>query len=267
MSIYQFNSYKDFFNDWVQKQPKSGHGEYRRLAISLGVSTTLISQIFNGNKQVSLEIASDICDYLHLNDDESEYFLLLVEHDKAGSYKLQNRIKKQVKDRQDKAKKLENRLKKETVLDETARQTYYSSWIYPALRILVDLPSMSSIEQIATHLEIPKNQLIKILDFMMQNNLIIQQNGKFEMGSSSVYLPPSDPLASRNHQNWRNLGYQKMIFSNESNFFYTGLYSLSEEVADHIRQKLPDFIEDILKRVKPSHSETTRCLNIDFFEF
>lgn len=267
MSIYQFDSYKNYFNDWVQKQPKSGHGEYRRLAVALNVSTTLISQIFNGDKQVSLEIASDICDYLHLNDEESEFFLLLVEHDKAGSYKLQNRLKKQIKDRQEKAKKLENRLKKETVLDEASRQIYYSNWVYPALRILVDIPSLNSIDKLSEHLQIPKNHLLKMIDFMIQKKLIVQKNNEFAMGPSTVYLPATDPLVSRHHQNWRNLSYQKMIIQNESNFFYTGLYSLSEETANEIRQQLPDFVEEILKKVRPSPSKTSRCLSIDFFDF
>lgn len=267
MSVYQFDSYKNFFNDWVAKQPRKGHGEYRRLALALGVSTTLISQVFNGDKEISMEMASEICDYLHFNDEESEYFLLLVEFSKAGSFKLQTRLKKQIKDRQEKAKKLENRLKKETVLDEVSRQIYYSSWMYPALRILVDIPEMSDVEKISERLQIPKNQLLKFLDFMLKNHLIIQKNNQLKIGPSSVYLPPSDPLANRNHQNWRNLAYQKMTLHNDESFFYTGLYALSDAVADELRKTLPDFIEEILKKIKPSKSETTRCLNIDFFEF
>jgi len=267
VSIYQFNSYKMFFNDWVARQPKNGHGEYRRLALALGVSTTLISQVFNGDKDISLEMASDICDYLHLNDEESEYFLLLVEMEKAGSFKLKNRLSKQIKDRKDRAKKLENRFKKETVLDESARQIYYSSWIYPALRILVDIPDLNDIEKISERLLIPKNQLLKFLEFMVKHNLIIQKQNKLKMGPSSVYLPATDPLANRNHQNFRNLAIQKMNFHNDESFYYTGLYSLSESVANELRKALPDFIEELLKKVKPSASETARCLNIDFFEF
>lgn len=39
-SIYQFDNYKKFFNSWIENQPKKGHGEYRRLALHLNVSTT-----------------------------------------------------------------------------------------------------------------------------------------------------------------------------------------------------------------------------------
>ena len=69
----------------------------------------------------------------------------------------------------------------------------------------------------------------------------------------------------------------KNIFKNQSfdenNFFLLAGPCVVEseelvfEVAEKIRKKLPQFIEDILKDVKPSKSETTRCLNVDFFEF
>lgn len=65
-SIFTFDDYKKYFNEWVHNQPKHGHGEYRRLSISLGVSTTLISQIFKGDKQISLEMANELCEYLEL---------------------------------------------------------------------------------------------------------------------------------------------------------------------------------------------------------
>lgn len=267
VKVYHFNSYKKYVNSWIEQQPNNGHGEYRRLALALGISTTMISQIFKGEKEISLELACEMTEYLLLNEDEADYFLLLVEHSKSGSYKLKARFQKQILDRQEKAKKLENRLRKEQTLDDQEKITYYSTWIYPAMRIMVDIPEVNSVDDIASRLQIPKNQIMKMLDFLVEKNIVVQKNGKLQMGPTHLYLPPSDPLAVRNLQNWRQLSFQKMNFQNDETFFYSGQYALSEEVAQYIRQILPDFIEDILKRVKPSPSETTRCLNVDFFEF
>ena len=267
VSIYQFDSYKKYFNSWVEQQPKKGHGEYRRLSLALNVSTTMVSQIFNSEKDLSLEMACEMAEYLLLNDEESDYFLLLVEHSKAGSSKLRSRLQKQIKDRQEKAKKLENRLKNVTVLDIHAKQIYYSSWLYPAIRLLTDIPEVNSADQIAQRLSVPKNQVLKVLDYLIKNQIVIQKSGKLSMGPAHTYLAPEDPLAHRHMQNWRQLAFQKMNFSNDENFFYTGQYALSKEVATEVRKQLPDFIEAILKKVKPSKSETVQCLNIDYFEY
>lgn len=267
LSIYSYDSYKQYFNEWVLAQPKHGHGEYRRLALALNVSTTMVSQIFNSEKELSMEMACEVCDYLVFNDDESEYFLLLVEYSKAGSHKLKKRLIKQIKERQEKAKKLENRLKKDQVLDEAVKQIYYENWIYPAIRILTDIPEINTAEQIAERLQLPKNFIMKSLNYLIKNNIVIQKGDKLSMGPAHIYLSPNDANLTKHLNNWRVLGFNKMNMKNEENFFYSGQYALSEEVAAMIRKKLPDFIEEILKQVKPSPSETTRCLSIDFFEF
>ncbi len=267
VSIYQFDSYKKYFNSWVAQQPKNGHGEYRRLALALNVSTTMVSQIFNSEKDLSLEMACEMTEYLIFNDDEADYFILLVELSKAGSVKLKARLGKQIKDRQEKAKKLENRLKNVTTLDDSAKQIYYSSWIYPAIRMLVDIPEINNVDQISQRLFLPKNQIIKALDYLLKHQIVIQKGQKLSMGPAHIYLAPTDPLATRQLHNWRQLAFQKMNMNHEENFFYTGQYALSKEVALEIRKQLPDFIEGILKQVKPSKSETVQCLNIDYFEY
>jgi len=267
VKIYHFDSYKDYVNAWIQQQPNNGHGEYRRLALALGISTTMISQIFHGPKDLSLELACETMEYLSLDEDESDFFLLLVEFSKAGSVKLRSRLKRQIKERQEKAKKLENRLRKEHTLDDQSKQQYYSNWLYPGIRILTDLPEINSAEVLAERLQMPKNQILKMISFLLETKLIVQREGKLAIGPAHIYLPPTDPLSTRNLQNWRHLAFQKMNFQTDETFFYSGQYALSEEVAQHIRKTLPDFVESTLKLVRPSPSETVRCLNIDFFEF
>ncbi len=267
ISIYQYQSYKDYFNTWVGQLPKNGHGEYRRLALALNVSTTLISQIFNSEKDLSLEMACEMTEYMHFNDDESDYFLLLVNYNKSGSNKLTNQLLRQIKEKQVHYKNLSARLKKDKKLNEEAKQIYYSNWIYPAIRILIDIPHINTAEQISSRLNIPKNQAIKALDFLIKNNIVIQKNNKLYMGDAHLYLSAHETLTNQHLSNWRQVGFQKMSFQNEQNFFYTGQYALSEKVAEQIRKDLPDFIETVLKKVRPSDSETVRCLNIDFFEY
>lgn len=266
ISIYQFDSYKNYFNAWVTQQPKKGHGEYRRLALALNVSTTMISQIFNSQKDLSLEMACEMTEYLLLNDEESDYFLLLVELSKAGSSKLRSRLQKQIKTRQEKAKKLQNRRDSATVLDDQAKQVFYSNWLYACIRLMSEIPEINNVDQIAQRLSVPKNEVMKVTDFLLKNNLLTQKSGKISRGPATVYLPAADPLVYRLHWNWRQLALQKMTFASENNFFYTSQYCLSEEACELIRKKLPDFIDDIVEIVKPSASETIRCLNIDYFE-
>jgi len=267
ITVYNYLSYKQFYNDWVLNQPNGGHGEYRRLAIAMDVSTTMISQVFKADKHLSLEIAAEMAEYLSLDDDESEYFLMLVEYERAGSYKLQSRLRKQLSLKQAAAKKLENRVKSNNELGEQEKVIFYSSWIYSGVRMLTDIERFNNANDIAEYLNIPKNQVQKVLEFLIANRLVVQEKNRLKMGPARTHVGSSSSLVSRIHQNWRIQGMNRLSLSDEDNFFYTGPMVLSQDIAEKIRLELPAFVERLNAEVLPSKSETVRCLNIDWFKY
>lgn len=267
LTIFTFNDYKKYFNSWVDSQPKQGYGEYRRVAQALGLSTTMVSQVFKADKHLSMEMAADLCDYLGLNDDENDYFLLLVEYQKAGSFKLRAKFEKQIKKAQEKSAKLESKIKKDVELSDADKTVYYSSWLYQATRLLSDIESFNDADEIAQKLNVPKNQIIKVLQFLIETNLCRRDKGKLKMGPAITHLPAGSPVVTRHHLNWRIRAYQQMTMPDEKNFFATVPMVLSESLAEKFRQELPQLVQNIIGEVAPSPSETVRCFNIDYFEF
>jgi len=266
MSLYEFDDYKTFFNSWVEQLPKKGHGEYRRLANALGISTTMISQVFKGDKHVSLELACEICDYLNFNDEETEYFLLLVELSRAGSHKLRSKFQRLIKARQEKAKKIENRVKKDLELSEQAKSVFYSSWIYSAARLLSAVPEYQDVSSIAQKLNLPRQQIQKVVSFLVENGLCEWKEQKLTTGNVATHLGSSNLMVAKHHQNWRLQGFQKMIGNNDDDLFFTLPCALSKKDKELIRAKLLEWIVEIRKIVGPSDSEVVQCLNIDWFE-
>lgn len=266
MSIYDFFEYKQFFNAWVLKQPNGGHGEYRRVAQNLGVSTTMISQVFKGEKHLSLEMACELTEYLNLSDDETEYFLLLVEFNRAGSYKLQKKLEKQVRARSEKAKKIENRVKRDFELNEDAKLIFYSSWIYSGIRLTSSISDFQDVVSISQKLNLPRNQVQKVVDFLVQHGLCKQdQDGRITTGNVATHLGSSNLLVAKHHQNWRLQGFQKMSFQSDDDLFFTLPCALSKKDSELLRAKMLEWIIEIRRVVGPSDSETVRCLNIDWF--
>jgi len=267
VNIFEFKDYKAYFNSWVETLPKGGRGEYRKLSQRLNVSTTMVSQVFRGDKHLSLELASDLCDYLNLSEQETDYFFLLVEYARAGSFGLQQKLLRRISIAQEAAQKLEARLKKDKELTEDTKAVFYSSWMHSAVRNLVAVPALSNVQAISERLHLPLPQVQKVLDFLLKEGLVVRDESRLVVGPRRTHLGAESPLAARHHQNWRTFGFQKMILSEPNNLFYTGPMSLSAEVAQMVRKELPAFIEKINKWVIPSPSEVTKCLNIDWFEF
>lgn len=269
-SIFNFSDYKEFVNSWIEVQNAKNTDEkvsYRRVASHLNISSTMISQIFKGDKQLSLEMAYELCSFLNLSSSEIDYFLILVELQKAGSYKLKKHYEEKIKLMQDYHKVMEARLKSDITLDEENKQIFYSNWIFSAVRMLSGIPGLNDIQSFAQRLQVSEETMVKVVSFLLENNLCIKKEGKIEQGPAKTFIGSSSSLTQRHHQNWRLLGLQKVYPNNNENLFYTCPMSVSKKVADEIRKELPNFIDKINKMVLASESEVVRCFNIDWFEF
>ena len=266
MSVFEFLEYKAFIRAWMASQPKAGRGLFRQWAEQLRVSTTLMSQVFNGEKELSLEMASDFCDLLGFSDAEADYFLLMVEYARAGSRSLKQRLKRKLQAEQNRAQNLSQRLKVEELPDFT-KAIFYSSWMYAGIRNLTAIPQFQNVESLADHLKMPRLQVQKIVEFLLENGLCQLEQGSLQVGSKRTHLGAQSPLVAKHHQNWRLHSFQKMPLQRDEDLYFTFPMSLSVEDAAKIRRYLPTVIEEIHKIVGPSESETVRCLNLDFFEY
>lgn len=267
MSVFEYHDYKPFINDWIHSLPKQGRGELKRISEYLGVSTTMMSLVFRGNKHLNLELASVLAEYLALNEEETDFLFLLVEYQRAGSQRLKQKLRRKVLKEQSKAMELKNRLAKDTELSAEANAIFYSSWMYSGVRNLTALDSENSIQSISERLKLPIGQVRKVIEFLVNNNLCKMDGDRIGVGPGRTHIGSDNLLTVKHHQNWRIHGFTKMPFSENSNLFYTAPMSLSIETAEKIRLYLPSFIEKITKWVHPSKSETVRCLNIDWFDY
>lgn len=268
MSVFDTFDYKDFLRTWVSERPGGGRGEYRRMAEALSVSTTLVSQVVNGEKHFSLELASDLCDYMGLRDREADHFLLLIEYARAGTHAYRQRLKKRLDEAREKALKLSERLDKDRDLTETQAAVYYSNWAYTAVTHLIAIDPMLSVDALAERLKLPRYSVAKVIEFLMETGILVPRNGGgLDIGTKHTHLSSDSPFVVRHHHNWRLQAFSRMNFAHNEDLFYTSPMSMSDETAGLVRRELVNVVERVLKLVGPSPSEVVRCLNIDWFAY
>ena len=267
MTIYESSDYKEYLRNWVESRPAGGRGEYRRMAQVLGVSTTLISQVVNGDKHFSMENANTLCEHLGFNDREADFFLLMVEHARAGSFNYAQRVERRIRFAREEALKLQTRVQNDRQLNPVEMATYYSDWTFTGVTNLVACDSSADIEILAKRLQISRAQAARVLEFLLESGILVRKDAGLDMGAKWTFLSKDSPFVAKHHQNWRLQGFHAMNYRRKDDFFLTGPMSLSKDVADQVLKALPDFVEKITKWVGPSPSEVVRCLNIDFFDY
>ena len=265
MNIFEFNNYKKFVNKRILEMPKRGHGQYRKMSIYLAVSSVNVSQIFKGDRELTVEQACSLCEFFGLAELESQYFVNLVEFERAGTHQLKTMIKKRLGEIHDKAQDLKHRLVQQKQLNEETRAIFYSNWYFSGIRLATSIPHLQTVDSISERFDLPLTTVNRVLLFLMQHGLCIEEKGKFRMGPSSTHLEASSPLVSRHHLNWRMKGIEKMEHFSSEELFLTLPCSLNLPAMKAIRKELVDVIERVTKIVDDAPSERVACFNIDFF--
>lgn len=266
MKIFDFDDFRAFINWKIASLENKGRGQYKRIAEHLGVHTTLVSQIFRDIKMLSLEHALALSEYFGLNPTETEYLLLLVQKDRAGTQRLKLLFEKQASRLRAQAQKLENRLPYDTVLSEADKALYYSEWYFGAARILTSIPGFSTAETLSKALDIPISNVNRILEFLLARGLCIEdKKGKLAVGPKRTFLESDSNLIGRHHTNWRMRAIEHYPRMTTQDFAYTSPLSISERGFLKVREELRVLAERVAKIVSDDDvQENLVCFNIDW---
>ena len=266
MKIYNYTCYKNYIREYISAMPKSGRGQFQKIAKALDCHSTLISQVFNGPRELNLEQALKLCNFYDYEHREKRYFLTMVEYSRAGDFKLRNHFENELYLQREEALTLKNRLKTKEDLEDFEKARFYSDSIYSIIRLMTMIPEYAQIQELSKKLKLSQKQVTEIVDFLMSCGLIENDGNKLKVGKNKTFIDKSNPLILNHHRNWRLKAMESQVRKNSSDQFFTGPMVVSKTDYQLIKSKLGDFLEELYEIVGPSPSENLYCLNIDFFE-
>jgi uncharacterized protein (TIGR02147 family) len=265
--IFNYTDYKAFIRDYIQEQPTRGRGLYAKLAAHMGASSVVISQTFNGDRELSLENAFKVTTFLKFNQFETQYFLKLVEYARAGNFELKQFFLAEIQKMQEESKKVKNRYDKTHELSDEDKFTFYSDRYYSSIRMASALPTMNTVEDFAEYFDLSLEKTQEIIQFLLERDLCQLTDGKIKRGIRNTFIPSSSPYIKNHHRNWRLYSIQKVDkIDNDKELMYTAPLSLSLEAYEEVRDELLQTIQRVIKKIGPTADETIACLNIDFLK-
>jgi uncharacterized protein (TIGR02147 family) len=265
--IFQYSDYKRYLNDYIRGLPAHGHGFRSRMAEKAGCRVAFISQVLNGHLHLSLEQSEAMNELLEHTTEESDFFLLLTQYTKAGSAKLRERLGAQMERARQKRLVLKDRVDIKTSLDPAAQATYYSSWHYAAIHILVTIQKFQTREAIADHLALPPRKVGEVLEFLQSAGLVQSNGGRLTAGLNRLCLGSDSPMIARHHTNWRMRAIDSLDHDPASDVHISTLLSFSEKDLLKLKEQVVNSIEGTrgIARVS-SPEEVLYCFCVDFFK-
>jgi uncharacterized protein (TIGR02147 family) len=265
MKIYEFSDYKTYINKRIENMPKRGRGQFKKLSELLSVNSVVISQIFKGSRELSLEQGHLISNYFGFNELEKEYLFLLIQRARTSNHELIRYFNKKLEKISIEAQEVKNIVSNERLSEET-QSLFYSNWYYSAVRLATLIPGNDSADKIAAHLGLPIQLVQRVVGFLMNHRLIVEERNKLKIGPQRTHIDASSPFVNRHHINWRLKGIEHMDNLHADELFYTSPVTLSEKSMKEIKKMLLKLVVEMSEEVKNAKDEKIACLNIDFFE-
>lgn len=267
MNIYTYQDYKRWVRDSIQSRPRSGRGQLTRIAQHLRTSPTIVTQVFNGTRELTAEQAILLAEFFALSKLETRYLILMVNFSRAGSQRYRTLLREEMEEIKDQSREISHRVRHTENLTDEAKSVLYANWYYLAIWSLTAIDGFNDLESISNRLGLAKTKARAAIDFLLQYGLIVEDDsGFFRVGPTMVHLGSQSSLLPRHHQNWRLRAFDRYEHQRPDDLAYTAVVTLSEEDAERIREKALQFISDSVKQIEGSPSEKLYCLCVDWFE-
>ncbi len=266
MALHAFHDYKEFLvhNLEMNKERRGYHGT---LAKAAGCHSSYLSQVVNGNVHFTPDHAAGIAHFLNFNSDDSDYFVTLVMHARAGVPHLRKILEARLEELKQKSHSLNHRLQENSKLSAEDENRYYSSWHIQAVHMLCMLPGLEKVANIAVHLGVGQDLVFQALQLLERVGFVVASpRGGWVSGPQSQHLPRHSPLCATHHLHWRNRANLSLLGAKTDALHYTALHTISKNDTEKLREMLVSFIEKSRKIVAPSKDEEAICVSLDLFK-
>ncbi|RYZ76242.1 MAG: TIGR02147 family protein [Proteobacteria bacterium] len=265
-SIYDFSDYKAYILYQIQAADNEGRGVRRKLGEFIGCQVAYVSHVLAGHKHFSLEQAEASARYFGLNEEEKEFLLMLVEHQKAGTTELKRHLAKRLDAKKSEYREIKNKISIQDEITPEDQAEYYSSWHFQAVHSLMSVPGFQTAGSIAERLVLPLERVNEILRFLREKGMATLDAGEYSPTAKYIHLPRTSPLISKLHGNWRIRTLASLDRLRDEDFHYSGLVTLSKADVDRVREILLNALSASVDVVRPSKEETVALLAMDFYE-
>ncbi len=265
VEVFSYRQYKLYLEALIQAaEPR--HGYVSKLAKAALCQRSYLSQVVHGSAHLTPDHGLGLCRFLRLSDEETDYFFLLLDHARAASPALQERINAKIEARLKERADLAKRVEAKTV-DITAQETrYYSSWHWMALHLVVSIPGYQTLPAIAERLNLSESFVLQGLEQLRRLNYVEKREGRWIYSGDNLHLSRESPSVTLHHNNWRQRGVLDSAMTNLESVHYTSVFSLSLKDQELLRSRILSWIDESRKIIGPSSSEELVCFCLDFFK-
>ncbi|MCX6123926.1 MAG: DUF4423 domain-containing protein [Proteobacteria bacterium] len=265
-NIFDAKDVHEYLGSRLEDTETSRRGIKSAFANAIGCDGAYVSRLLKGAVRLSLEQGMRANRFFNHTADESEYFLLQIGRDRAGTSELCDYYQKRLDAMKVQHLTLSKRVEHTESLPELTQAKYYSHWLYAALDIATSVPELQSPEALSRYFGVSTDTVMTALTFLLECGVVERKNGKWVNTNRPFYLKSDSPLIRTHHTNWRLKAIQMLEQPDRRKLHYSSVISISVRDFERLKELLIQAINEARDIVKPSKDEMIAVYNIDCFE-
>lgn len=264
MKIFTFRDYREYIRFKIEEN-RATRGYQSMLADAAGCQRSFLSQVLNSHVQLTPDHAAGMARHWGLSEDEGDYFLLLVQHARATSPHLKQRLEKKMRDLREAGEDLSHRLKDARQLVGQQEVAYYSAWYLSAVHTLLSIPEFRTEKAISQRLNLPLALVQSALGTLESLDLVQRRGAAWAVKRFDLHLGNRSLFAANYHCNWRQKAIIRIQEQHAEDIHYTGVHTLSRKDLERVKELIRECIERAREVIAPSPEEELICFSVDLF--
>lgn len=258
-------NYRSIIEHYI-RQNANVRGYKSQLASAAGCQLSYVTQVLKGVAKLNSDQAFGLANFWGMSEAEAEYFMDLVNLDRATSSKLKARLKEKIKRYEDEPVLDYPSINLESHSLELSEATaFFSDWRFSA--ILMELHHHSKAEPIAKSLGLPDDLVVDFLNDLVKMKLATKNGKDWTINSDGFILREGDVLKSLYHKTVREKALEDFRYNRDAGLHHTTVIGITEEDFHTFKNEVHELFINLVKRATVSKSERVVGICFDFFSF
>lgn len=267
INLFLFSDYKEYLRERIRRDSEEMRGYKSKLSQAMGAPSSFLSQVLHGPVHLSPDHAFALVEFWEMPESEQEYFLILVQIERAGNKSHRAYLVKKLTRMKQRNESLSNRFRDEYIPPSEFQWKYYTTWYYAAVHLLSGVSGFQNPKKIAERLRLPVKVVQEAVLELERHQLLVPINGGYNPSKWKIHLDKASAASPVNHLIWRQRVIESVLAQRHAeSLHYTGVHTLSLADYDRIKNLLLDALEKSRSVIHASPEEKLVGLVLDFFE-
>ncbi len=274
MEVFDCDRYVEILK-LMMEENSSVRGYNSRLAEAASCHSSHLSHVLGERGHLTPDQALAIADFWQLPDLQSDYFLTLVEFERAGTERLRKKLRIRLDDIRKEGRRFHGRTaardeKPRVELSLADATKYCSHWYYCVIHCLIEVKAFRTEEAIAEHLNLSRTLVHHVLENLERMKLLArdENSGEWYVLQGVKYTGPDDLLTLMNSSQRLFASYRREL-RNPDDMNVTIVTAIRKSELAAMREMLINCLKDMTKLSafqENKEAETAMMICLDLFE-